>query len=194
MTLMIAVADDPGRPGIIPAEWAPGTDIAWFVMVLVCLSLVMVLQLLPGKSRSALKVLAAASDGEAAAYCLVLIAASLVAPATIVKPGSGYCIDLSCMEVQNASRADALVTVNVRIFSAAKSATTSVQGASIYMVDDRGTALSFNHCLRCGSYTRPVCKYFCRIRRAARRATSLRDRRPSRSQDRSLVYPAIPRR
>jgi len=61
MTLMLAVAEDPIRPGVVPAEWAPGRSIAWFVIVLVFLSLLAAAQFLPGKSRSALKILTAAS-------------------------------------------------------------------------------------------------------------------------------------
>ena len=97
MTLMLAVAGDPPRPGVIPAEWAPGRSIAWFVIALVFLSLLTAVQFLPGKSRSALKIFTAAST-VTAAYSLILIMTSLIAPATIVNPAAATALTCRASE------------------------------------------------------------------------------------------------
>ena len=94
-----------------------------------------------GKSRRAVKTLLA-SAVLLATYTLAVMAVSLRSPQKIVRVGDSYCVDLWCIGIDGVTAKsfgqETVYKVDVRIFSDANRVRTSAEGASLYLVDERG--------------------------------------------------------
>ena len=91
--------------------------------------------------RMAAKVLAV-SVGGWAAYVGSVTAISLLAPQRIIDIGNSYCWDNWCMGIEKVNTAprgqEIVYSVDVRIFDADERVKTSIKGASVYLMDERG--------------------------------------------------------